>query len=130
MGENVEKTFDVEEKITEFCKAIHPANVRATLVEDWYHEPSGHIRNLLVDKILGTESIEQFINAVRENKTFNKFILTPKYEKHEAIPWFKPKIGRTFWNRKKFFETECGVNIGFGVGNSTYYFTIRIEQRG
>lgn len=124
------KTFDLEGQIRDFCKAIHPTTIRATLIEDWFHEPGGHIKTVLVNKALGSESIEEFITAVRDNVTFNKFILDQKYQRHngEAIPWFGLKTGKTFWKRRHFFSAECGANIGFGVGNSTYYFTVRVEE--
>lgn len=123
------KTFDLEEKIAEFCETVHPMTLRATLVEDWYHEPDGHIKTTLVEK-KGSEIVaDRFNRAVRENPHFLKFLLKPKYERHngEPIPW-TIKIGKTFWKRKRFFQAECGASVSFGVGSSAYFFTVRIEE--
>ena len=125
--------FDLEEDITHFCNSVHPSNLRATLTEDWYHEPSGHIQKVLVNIYTGSETLpNQFIDAIRKNESFNKFILKPKYDKHDAspIPWFDKKVGKTFFHRKRYFEATCGAIINFvaGCADSKYYYTVKIQQ--
>jgi len=105
--------------------------VKATLTEDWYHEPGGHIKKELVH-IEGqrAEIAQPLIKEIRENKSFNKFMLTPKYKMHGGtpIPWIDKKTRKTFWGRKHYFEAICGAEVGFGVGNSTYQYTVRIQE--
>jgi hypothetical protein len=125
--------FDLEKDIIEFCRRVHPAILEAALIEEWNHAPSGHIKTVLASIFGSSETIaEQFIDDVRSNKTFRKFVLIPKYSHHKGqqLPW-QIKQGKTFFRRRPFMKAELGVNLGYGspiIGSSTRWYTVKIEK--
>ncbi|MGQ9723155.1 MAG: hypothetical protein ACUVXA_17770 [Candidatus Jordarchaeum sp.] len=129
----MEKSFDLEKQIIEFCNQAHSAKLKATLVKDWYRDigiEGGHTETTLIEIHGNSRDLaEKFIKAIRNNPNFKKFILDPKYElRHgKPIPWKNIKKGKTL-RGKRCFKAEVGYRIGFGAGFSDYCYAIRIEE--
>ncbi|MFB0563586.1 MAG: hypothetical protein ACETWM_20490 [Candidatus Lokiarchaeia archaeon] len=129
----MEKSFDLERQIIEFCKQAHPAKLKATLVKDWYRDigvPGDHIKINLIEMQRNSEDLaEEFIKAIRDNHNFKKFILDPKYELRyeQPIPWKNVKTGKTLLG-KRYFKAQVGYRIGFGVGFSDFCYIVKIEE--
>lgn len=124
------RTFDLEAELIGFWKDLHPTPLRATLTQDWYHEPNGHMKELLTIHSGNDESVVQgFMQSILAEPSFKKFVLDPKYELHggAVIPWHT-KRGITFWRRRRYLDAWCGVEVDFGPGSSKYVYTIRLEE--